>query len=256
MIRPTGRAVLIFVGGIPLSLLVAIYEPSLWFLSFNYAFLVLVAVGTDAALALPLRLLDVRISTPDRLYIGERGTMTVTMAAPRYRRRVHVELIADYRGPTEPAEIVVADLAGRQEARAVLPIVPLRRGRVDIDRLWIRWRGPLGLVEFIRQIPIARAVDVLPNVRAVHSATLQFFAQEAIYGIKAQQQKGEGAEFEALREYAPGLDSRFIDTLPVKMEWPDFVFVAVAATLTCFLASLYPAWQAARLAPVQTIRYE
>jgi lipoprotein-releasing system permease protein len=48
----------------------------------------------------------------------------------------------------------------------------------------------------------------------------------------------------------------FIDTLPVKMEWPDFVFVAVATTLTCFLASLYPAWQAARLAPVQTIRYE
>lgn len=48
----------------------------------------------------------------------------------------------------------------------------------------------------------------------------------------------------------------FIDTLPVKMEWNDFVFVAVAATVTCFLASLYPAWQAARLAPVQTIRYE
>jgi len=48
----------------------------------------------------------------------------------------------------------------------------------------------------------------------------------------------------------------FIDTLPVKMEWRDFVFVALAATLTCFLASLYPAWQAARLAPVQSIRYE
>ena len=48
----------------------------------------------------------------------------------------------------------------------------------------------------------------------------------------------------------------FIDTLPVKMEWPDFVFVACAATATCFLASLYPAWQAARLAPVQAIRYE
>jgi lipoprotein-releasing system permease protein len=48
----------------------------------------------------------------------------------------------------------------------------------------------------------------------------------------------------------------FIDTLPVKIEWTDFAMVAVAATLTCFLASLYPAWQAARLAPVQTIRYE
>jgi lipoprotein-releasing system permease protein len=48
----------------------------------------------------------------------------------------------------------------------------------------------------------------------------------------------------------------FIDTLPVKMEWTDFAVVAAAATVTCFLASLYPAWQAARLAPVQSIRYE
>jgi lipoprotein-releasing system permease protein len=48
----------------------------------------------------------------------------------------------------------------------------------------------------------------------------------------------------------------FIDTLPVKIEWTDFVFVAVAATLTCFVASLYPAWKAARLAPVDAIRYE
>jgi uncharacterized protein (DUF58 family) len=55
------------------------------------------------------------------------------------------------------------------------------------------------------------SVDVVPNVRGVHGTALQFFVQEAIYGIKAQQQKGEGAEFEALREYVPGLDSRFID---------------------------------------------
>ncbi len=48
----------------------------------------------------------------------------------------------------------------------------------------------------------------------------------------------------------------FIDTLPVKIEWSDFVFVALAAALTCFLASLYPAWRAAKLAPVDAIRYE
>ncbi len=56
-----------------------------------------------------------------------------------------------------------------------------------------------------------RTVDVLPNVRGVHGTALQFFIQEAIYGIKTQVQKGEGTEFEALREYTPGLDSRFID---------------------------------------------
>lgn len=48
----------------------------------------------------------------------------------------------------------------------------------------------------------------------------------------------------------------FIDTLPVKMEWTDFAFVALAATALCFVASLYPAWKAARLAPVESIRYE
>jgi len=48
----------------------------------------------------------------------------------------------------------------------------------------------------------------------------------------------------------------FIDTLPVKIEWTDFVLVGVAATALCFLASLYPAWRAARLAPVESIRYE
>ena len=75
----------------------------------------------------------------------------------------------------------------------------------------MRWRGPLGLVELTRRVRVDRTIDVLPNVRGMHSAALQFFAQEAIYGIKTQQQTGEGAEFDALREYAPGLDSRFID---------------------------------------------
>jgi uncharacterized protein (DUF58 family) len=75
----------------------------------------------------------------------------------------------------------------------------------------MRWRGPLSLVEFTLRIAVDHTIDVLPNVRGVHGTALQFFVQEAIYGMKIQQQKGEGAEFEALREYTPGLDSRFID---------------------------------------------
>ena len=87
----------------------------------------------------------------------------------------------------------------------------LFRSQVKVVAVWLRWRGPLGLVEFTRRIEVDRTIDVLPNVRGVTSAALQFFAQEAIYGIKTQQQSGEGAEFEALREYAPGFDSRYID---------------------------------------------
>ena len=211
MIRPTARAVVIFVCGVPLSLFVAIYDSSLWMLSFDYAALVLVTVGMDAVLAFRPRQLKARITTPDHLYIGERGAITVTIAASTYRRATRFELIAELHGDAEPTEIVSGELAPTQSAQIALPIVPLRRGRLKLERIWIRWRGPLSLVEFSRQIAVDRTITVLPNVRGVHGEALQFFAQEATYGIKSQKQKGEGAEFEALREYVPGLDNRYID---------------------------------------------
>jgi uncharacterized protein (DUF58 family) len=203
--------VLIFAGGIPLALFVVIYDPALWPLSFNYGVLVVLAAASDVMLALSPRALTVRIATPDRLSIGEGGAIVATLAAAGHRRTVRFELIAEQRGEVEAAEIVSGALLPGQEGRIALPVVPTRRGRVNVDRVWMRWRGPLALVEFTRQVGVERSIDVVPNVRGVHGSALQFFVQEAIYGIKAQHQKGEGAEFEALREYMPGLDSRFID---------------------------------------------
>jgi uncharacterized protein (DUF58 family) len=211
MIRPTSRAVAIFAGGIPLALLVAIYQPGLWVLSFSYGALVLLAAGSDILLAFPPRLLDLKIAVPDALYIGERGATMVTIAATRWRRATRFELIAEQHGEVEPPEVVAGELPAGGEVRIALPIVPRRRGKVTIDQVWLRWRAPLGLVEFTRRKRVDRTIDVLPNVRGVQSAALQFFAQEAIHGMKTQQQTGEGAEFDALREFAPGFDSRFID---------------------------------------------
>ncbi|HEX3502151.1 MAG TPA: DUF58 domain-containing protein [Xanthobacteraceae bacterium] len=211
MIRPTLRAVLIFAVGIPLALLIVIFDPALWPLSFNFGILVLIVVASDAGLAFPQRLLNAKVATPDRLYIGERGATTITIPAAGFRRAARFEAIAEQRGDMEPAKVVAGELAPGAEARIALPIMPHRRGRITIDGIWLRWRGPLSLVEFTRRIAVDRTVDVLPNVRGVHGSALQFFIQEAIYGIKTQVQKGEGTEFEALREYTPGLDSRFID---------------------------------------------
>jgi lipoprotein-releasing system permease protein len=47
----------------------------------------------------------------------------------------------------------------------------------------------------------------------------------------------------------------FTTQLPVKMELLDVVSIVVAALVICFLATLYPARQAARLNPVEAIRY-
>jgi lipoprotein-releasing system permease protein len=53
----------------------------------------------------------------------------------------------------------------------------------------------------------------------------------------------------------PG-DVYFINNLPVKMEIPDFMFVAVAAVIICLTAAIYPARRASRMIPVDAIRYE
>jgi lipoprotein-releasing system permease protein len=47
-----------------------------------------------------------------------------------------------------------------------------------------------------------------------------------------------------------------IDALPVELRLLDFVFVAAAALILCFLASLYPARRASKLNPVESIRWE
>ena len=47
----------------------------------------------------------------------------------------------------------------------------------------------------------------------------------------------------------------FTTALPVKLEFLNIIIIVAAALGICFLATLYPAFQAARLHPVETIRY-
>ena len=210
--KPTRRAVLIFALGVPLALLLVTADETLWALSFDYGALVLVVMAADAALALPRRLLLVTVAPPERLYIGESGAIAVTLASRRrYPRTVRFELVAEQSGEVAPPEIASTELAPGGESRVALPLAPRRRGRVRVERLWLRWRAPFGFVELTRIVAVDRTIDVLPNIRGVQSAALQFYANEAIFGVKVQQQRGGGAEFEALRDYAPGLDPRGID---------------------------------------------
>ena len=51
-------------------------------------------------------------------------------------------------------------------------------------------------------------------------------------------------------------DVYYISTLPVQMSWFDFAVIAVSAIGICFLATIYPARQAAHLPPVEGLRYE
>jgi lipoprotein-releasing system permease protein len=48
----------------------------------------------------------------------------------------------------------------------------------------------------------------------------------------------------------------FLSRLPAKLDWNEVVQVVVMALGLSFLATLYPSWRAARLDPVEALRYE
>jgi lipoprotein-releasing system permease protein len=51
-------------------------------------------------------------------------------------------------------------------------------------------------------------------------------------------------------------DVYYLSHLPVKTKLTDFIAVSLSAVSISFLATIYPAWQAAKLNPVEPLRYE
>jgi lipoprotein-releasing system permease protein len=51
-------------------------------------------------------------------------------------------------------------------------------------------------------------------------------------------------------------DVYYLSYLPVKISLFDFIIVPASAILISFLATVYPSWQAAKLDPVEPLRYE
>lgn len=207
---PTGRAALLVVAAAPLALLLAVLAPALWTLAPALGTAVLALVLLDAVLAGRISSADLNVQGD--VEVGEEGWLRLdALFAGGLRSRVDCALAADPRLlPGGRAEAALERAEGNAW-HAAIPFRPVRRGTGEVEDLWLRWTGPLGLGARQLQRAIERPVRVWPNLAPVRSPALQTFLRDAQFGILARRMRGEGTMFEALAEFEPGMDKRRID---------------------------------------------
>jgi uncharacterized protein (DUF58 family) len=149
-------------------------------------------------------------SCPRRIFLGRGSEVKVSVTTAGYGRPVRMEALFEASGEMEPPRVVTGATADGA-LNLSLPVVPLRRGKIVPAAVWLRWRGPLGLVEFIRRDRLDGSVEVTPDIRSVYDEAVRFYASDAEFGTKSQRLRGDGTEFDDLRDYERGMDYRLID---------------------------------------------
>ncbi|RZJ97995.1 MAG: DUF58 domain-containing protein [Novosphingobium sp.] len=193
----------------PVALVIAAAAPGAWIAGPALGGALLLLVLADALVAGPLR--DVTLTAPRDVEVGDAATLLGhAQFSSGQRSRVDLAVALDPRlAPGGRAAFPLARADGAW--RGTFAFTPSRRGTGQVDRLWLRWAGPLGLGARQAQRPLDQAVRVWPNIGFVRSPALQTFLKDAQFGLIARRIRGEGTQFEALTEYEPGMDRRRID---------------------------------------------
>jgi len=99
-------------------------------------------------------------------------------------------------------------------AEAQFGLAAVRRGEGRVDRLWVRWRGPLGLAFKQHEFSVPEPIPVIPDVAGAKAEAARLFAREAPVGVKVVMDRGQGSEYQSLQEFQQGMDPRTVD-------WPQ-----------------------------------
>ncbi|GHE39875.1 DUF58 domain-containing protein [Streptomyces vinaceus] len=208
----TGRAALLAALG---SLPVGILEPS-WtgMLAVNGA--LGLACAVDYALAAPVRGLTLTRSGDTSVRLGEPAEVHLTVTNPGARPlRARVR---DAWPPsswpagteTEASRHTLVIPAGERR-RITTRLLPTRRGDRRADRVTIRSYGPLGLLARQGTHTVPWTVRVLPPFTSRKHLPSRLARLREMDGRTSVLTRGEGTEFDSLRDYVPGDDTRSID---------------------------------------------
>lgn len=209
--RPTRLAVVAFCAGGLLAVLTAAVDAALWPWWLAFLALAVFGLGADAVLAPRLSRLAVHAELPERLRLGADQDAALHIERPGWRPlrlRLHFDVSADLQ-PVPPLRRVPLQ---RGANRLAFSLHPTRRGRVELEAAWLAARGPAGLIEVRRRVALGAIRPVHPDLQAVGRDAVQLVTTRNLQaGVRIERHRGDGTEFDHLREYVPGFDIRTID---------------------------------------------
>ncbi len=173
--------------------------------------LILAAIGADLMLAARVAQLRLSREGDTRLLLGSSGTVMLTIANPG-RRPLHGVVRDAWRpsaGAAPGRSRVTVPAGGRITLTTTL--TPRRRGETSPDRVTVRSLGPLGLAGRQGHHEVAWSVRVLPPFLSRRHLPEKLSMLRQLDGQHRALVRGEGSEFDSLREYVLGDDVRSID---------------------------------------------
>ncbi|MGW5768307.1 DUF58 domain-containing protein [Streptomyces longwoodensis] len=174
------------------------------------------ACACDYALAAPVRRLLLTRSGDTVVRLGETADVTLTITNPtgrplRARLRDAWPPSSWQPGTEVEASRHRVTVPAGERRRVTTRLRPTRRGDRHADRVTLRSYGPLGL--FARQGThrVPWTVRVLPPFTSRKHLPSKLARLRELDGRTSVLTRGEGTEFDSLREYVPGDDTRSID---------------------------------------------
>lgn len=208
----TGRAALLAALG---SLPVGILEPS-WtgILTVNAS--LSVAILCDYALAAPVRTLQFTRTGDTSVRLGKSAEVQLTVTN-RSSRRLRARLRDAWPpsswlpGTEQTASRHRVTVPAGESRRLSTVLRPIRRGDRHAEIVTVRSYGPLGLAARQGNHRVPWTVRVLPPFTSRKHLPSRLARLRELDGRTSVLTRGEGTEFDSLREYVPGDDTRSID---------------------------------------------
>jgi uncharacterized protein (DUF58 family) len=173
--------------------------------------LIALAIAADCLLAAGVRQLRATRSGDTRILLGQCGTVTLTVANPG--RRALRGVARDAWPPSagaRPGRARVFIPAGGQ-ATVTSTLLPGRRGDRLAGPVTVRSLGPLGLAGRQGSLGAPWSVRVLPPFLSRRHLPEKLTQLRQLDGLHRSMVRGQGTEFDSLREYVVGDDVRSID---------------------------------------------